>query len=87
MTFTLADAFNERKRTDAQINTWKNRLTQANRVTKYYKTKEIEGKKAFEPLPGSVKEYDRHYTVQECLKQLEVLIKKDNIKSLISLLS
>ncbi len=77
MTMTLGDAFNRRKKLEADIESWSNRLTQAGKDKREYVTKEIEGEQAFKPEPGTEKIVTRHYTVEECHQKLLELIRED----------
>lgn len=82
MQITLGDGFNHRKKLAADITSWTNRLAQAARDSRKYTTKEIEGKEAFEPEPGTEKLSERHYTIEECKSKLAELIEADRIMAL-----
>ncbi len=73
----LGDAFNQRKRISAEIQSWVNRLIQAGKDVRQYRTLTLEGEKAFVPEPGSEKTSQRHYTVEECHQRIEELTKQD----------
>lgn len=82
MGMTLGDAFNSRKKLDADIQTWINRLTQAGREHRSYVTKNIEGDNAYAPEAGTEKISLRHYTINECQQKLKELIEEDKILAL-----
>jgi hypothetical protein len=77
MGMTLGDAFNRRKKLDADIQSWINRLTQAARDHREYVTKNLEGPDAYKPEPGTEKIVPRHYTIEECQRKLQELISED----------
>jgi hypothetical protein len=77
MPMTLGDAFSRRKQIQAEIDTWINRLQLAGKETTTYQTKEIEGENKFEAIPGTKKEYERNYTIEECKDQINQLIEED----------
>ena len=77
MTLTLGDAFNQRKKVGAELEKWINRLSQSGMNRKEFFTKTINGKDAFKPEPGSLKESHRHYTIQECQEKIQQLIQDD----------
>ncbi|MFW9998153.1 MAG: hypothetical protein ACFFD4_39290 [Candidatus Odinarchaeota archaeon] len=72
----LGNAFARRKQLDAEINNWINRLAYANRDSKNYRTEDI-SKESFVPVLGTMKEYKRTYTIEECKQKVEELIKED----------
>lgn len=74
---TLGDAFNRRKKLDSDIAIWLQRLGQAGVDRREYRTKSIEGNDAFVPEPGSEKITKRVYTIEECKKKLQELLKED----------
>ena len=74
---TLGDGFNRRKKLAADLETWINRLTAAGRTRRTFRTKDIEGSKAFEPEPGSEKITTRHYTIEECRERIEEALAED----------
>jgi hypothetical protein len=74
---TLGDAFSRRKQIEAGIQTWINRLKLAGRDTISFQTKKIEGDDKFKPIPGTKKDYDRNYTIEECRKRIQELIEED----------
>ncbi len=85
---TLGDGFARRKQIDAEIQTWINRLTLAGRDQYQYHTKSIgvveEGDdknedrgEPFKPIPGTKKQYERNYSIEECQENIERLIKED----------
>ena len=55
MRMTLGDAFNRRKKLDADLTSWTNRLKAAGHTKRTYRCKTIEGTSAFVPEPGSEK--------------------------------
>lgn len=77
MGMTLGDAFNRRKKLDADIQSWINRLAQSGKDTREYTTKTIEGADSFVPEPGTEKITTRHYTIEECQQKLSELIEED----------
>lgn len=77
MGMTLGDAFTQRKKLDASITSWTNRLGQAGQDHRSYFAKKIEGEGAFQPEPGSEKISQRHYTIEECRRKLDELIAED----------
>lgn len=77
MNLTLGDAFSRRKQVESEITNWNNRLAIAGRISTIFKTKKIVGNEKFEPLPGSIQKYDRHYTIEECRTNLDKLIAED----------
>jgi len=77
MVITLGDGFSLRKQIEAELNNWINRLNLAGRNTIRYQTKTIEGENKFDNIPGSKKEFNRTYTVEECKAKIEELIEKD----------
>ena len=77
MALTLGDAFSRRKQIESEIATWISRLQLAGSESTRFTTKEIEGNMKFEPVPGSIKTFIRHYTIQECIKTLQNLINED----------
>jgi len=74
---TLSDGFSLRKAISSELETWMNRLRLAGRKTNRYQTKEIEGDKKFIPIPGSMNEYPRNYTIEECNTKIKELIEQD----------
>jgi hypothetical protein len=78
MTMNLGDGFARRKQIDAEIEKWNNRLAISGRISKRYRTKSIKGDK-YDKIPGTLKEYTRNYTIEECLEKLNELIKEDRV--------
>ncbi|HME53381.1 MAG TPA: hypothetical protein VKM55_14250 [Candidatus Lokiarchaeia archaeon] len=76
----LGDAFIRRKQIATEIQTWTNRLQLAGKDTTQYYTKSIETP-PYEPIPGTIKEYKRTYTIEECRAKLDTLIKEDLVLS------
>jgi hypothetical protein len=74
---TLGDAFNRRKKIAANLQTWLNRLREAGKDVRTYRTKAIEGPDAFQPEPGTEKVSGRHYTIEECQSQISELTRQD----------
>lgn len=74
---TLGDAFNRRKKLGADLETWIHRLSQAGAERRVFRTRAIEGDKAFEPEPGSEKRSHRHYTITECRERIEQILDED----------
>ena len=74
---TLGDGFSRRKQISAELETWINRLRMAGRDTIKFQTKKIEGENRFKPIPGSKKDFIRTYTIEECRKKIQELIKED----------
>ncbi|MBD3255690.1 MAG: hypothetical protein GF383_11405 [Candidatus Lokiarchaeota archaeon] len=77
MPLTLGDAFSRRKQIESQLENWFNRLSLAGRDTIQFQTKNIEGSDQFKPIPGSTKEYQRTYTIEECREKIDKLIEED----------
>lgn len=77
MGMSLGDAFNRRKKLDADIKNWTARLAQAGQDSREYFTKQIEGSNAFLPDPATEKISTRHYTIEECQQKLKQLIAED----------
>lgn len=77
MVITLSDGFSLRKAIASELETWMNRLRLAGRKTNRYQTKEIQGDKKFQPIPGTQNEYPRHYTIPECNEKIKELIEED----------
>ena len=77
VTLTLGDAFSRRKQIESELQNWTNRLKLAGTDTKRYETKAIDGADKFKPIPGTNKDYERNYTIEECRKKIEELIKED----------
>lgn len=85
---TIGDGFGRRKQITAEIQTWTNRLQLAGRDTRRYHTRSIgvveEGDardedrgEAFKPLPGTKKNFQRNYTIEECQTNIQQLIAED----------
>lgn len=74
---TLGDAFNRRKKLAGDIEAWTNRLKSSGHTKRTYRSKEIDGKHAFTPEPGSEKTTTRHYTIEECRERLREAIAED----------
>jgi len=74
---TLGDGFSRRKQVSSELDTWINRLRLAGRDSIRYQTEQIEGENKFKPIPGSVKDYKRNYTIQECNEKIQQLIEED----------
>ena len=72
----LGDAFIRRKQIATEIQTWTARLQLAGRDTKQYYTKSIESP-PYDPTPGTIKDFKRTYTIEECRTKLDGLIKED----------
>ena len=72
----LGDAFIRRKQITSEIQTWTSRLQFAGKDAKQYCTKTIDAP-PYEPIPGTIKEYNRTYTIEECRIKLDALIKED----------
>jgi hypothetical protein len=77
MALGLGDAFNRRKKLGADLQTWINRLSQAGAERREFRTKAIEGPKAFQPEPGSEKRTHRHYTIEECHERIQAILTED----------
>lgn len=82
MRMTLGDAFNRRKKLQADIEAWTNRLKSSGNTKRTYRCKTIEGNGAFTPEPGSEKTTSRHYTVEECRDKLREILEEDRILAL-----
>jgi hypothetical protein len=82
MRMTLGDAFNRRKKLDADLTSWTNRLKAAGATKRSFRCKAIEGAAAFEPEPGSEKTTSRHYTVEECREKIRELLEEDRVLAL-----
>lgn len=77
MPITLGDGFSRRKQIETEIKTWVSRLNLAGMDTVNYQTKKIDGEDKFKPVPGTKKDYLRNYTIEECRKKIDDLIKED----------
>ncbi len=77
MTMTLGDGFSRRKQISSELDTWINRLRLAGRDSVKYQTKKIEGDGSFMPIPGSIKDFKRSYTIEECNEKINSLIEED----------
>ncbi len=75
----LGNAFARRKQLNAEISTWTNRLSLSGKNTKQYRTLDISEGKNFKPIPGTIKEYNRNYSIEECRDKLNVLIEEDKL--------
>ncbi len=73
----LGDGFARRKQIDSEIENWINRLSLAGKDTRTFTTRQIEGEKKFEIIPGSEKTFNRTYSIEECRKKIEDLINED----------
>ncbi len=73
----LGDAFSRRKQIDSEIDNWITRLSLAGKDTRTFTTRQIEGDKKFEVIPGSEKTFTRNYTIEECRKKIQELIEED----------
>lgn len=82
MRMTLGDAFNRRKKLDADLTSWTNRLKQAGATKRTFRCKAIEGADAFVPEPGSEKTTTRHYTVEECREKIRQILDEDRVLAL-----
>ena len=82
MRMTLGDAFNRRKKLDADLASWTNRLKAAGVTRRTYRCKAIEGAQAFTPEPGSEKTTSRHYTVEECREKMREILEEDRVLAL-----
>ena len=72
----LSNAFARRKQIDSEIGTWLGRLRLAGKDSRQYRTESIETE-PYDPIPGTVKEYNRNYTIDECREKLDELITED----------
>jgi hypothetical protein len=79
---TLGDAFNRRKKLQADLGAWTNRLKVSGSTRRSYRTKAIEGGDAFTPEPGSEKTTTRHYTVEECRDRIRAILEEDRALAL-----
>ncbi len=77
VSLTLGDGFSRRKQIESELENWINRLKLAGRTVISYQTKSIEGGKNFQAVPGTKKEYDRTYTIEECQQKIKELIEED----------
>lgn len=77
MSFTLGDAFSRRKQIESELENWINRLRYTGRTSVSYQTKAIEGAEKFIPIPGSKKEFNRSYTIEECQAKIKELLEED----------
>lgn len=82
MRMTLGDAFNRRKKLDADLTSWTNRLKGAGTTKRTFRAKTIDGANAFVPEPGSEKTTVRHYTVEECREKIREILDEDRILAL-----
>ncbi len=72
----LGDGFNRRKQIASEIEKWISRLSLAGKNTVIFQTKSINEKELI-PIPGTKREYLRHYSIEECRTNIEALIKED----------
>jgi len=77
MTMTLSDAFNRRKKIEADLATWIQRLSGAGKERRELVTRNVEGDGAFVPEPGSEKAVKRSYTIEECRTRIADLLTED----------
>jgi hypothetical protein len=77
MNLTLGDAFNRRKKLQADLAAWVGRLQSAGAIRRSYRTKAIEGASAFVAEPGSEKTSTRHYTVEEARARIAEILAED----------
>jgi hypothetical protein len=74
---TLGDAFNRRKKLQADLAAWIGRLQAAGAVRRSFRTLALEGANAFVPEPGTEKSSTRHYTIEECRAKIDAIIAED----------
>ena len=76
LVMSLGDGFAKRKKIQAEIQTWINRLRLAGKEELSYTVKDIQEKvdKAF---PGTKKEFNRSYTIEECRNKIKSLLEED----------
>jgi hypothetical protein len=74
---TLGDAFNRRKKLDADLQTWIARLGYAGAERRTYRTSALDGDGAYRPDPGTEKGTTRQYTVQECRDKIAEIVDED----------
>jgi len=84
---TVGDAFNRRKKLEADLQTWIGRLQAAGAVRRSFRTQAIEvveggAADAFVPDVGSEKNSTRHYTVDECRAQIAEIVAEDRTLAL-----
>lgn len=77
MNMTLSDGFNRRKKIEADLTTWIQRLSNAGKDRRELVTKSIEGEGAFVPEAGSEKITKRTYTIEECRTRISDLLSED----------
>jgi hypothetical protein len=82
MNLTLGDAFNRRKKLEADLAAWTGRLQSAGATRRSFRTKAIDGANAFATEPGSEKSSTRHYTVEECREKIRALLEEDRTLAL-----
>ena len=82
MSMNLGDAFNRRKKLSSDLAAWTNRLKSSGVTRRTYRTKVIEGDRAFAPEPGSEKSTMRHYTVEECRAKIKEIVDEDLVLAL-----
>ena len=82
MKMTLGDGFNRRKKLQADLLAWTNRLKVSGGTKRTYRTRAIEGASAFTPEPGSEKTTARHYTVEECRDRIRAILDEDRALAL-----
>ncbi len=73
----LGDAFARRKQVGSEIENWVSRLSLAGKDTRIFTTRQIEGAKEFEVIPGSQKTFTRNYSIEECREKIQELIDED----------
>jgi hypothetical protein len=74
---TLGDAFNRRKKLNADLQTWTGRLSLAGAERRTYRTSVLEGDNAYRPDPGTEKASTRQYTLQECRDKIAEILEED----------
>jgi hypothetical protein len=74
---TLGDAFNRRKKLQADLAAWIGRLQAAGAVRRTFRTLALEGPNAFVAEPGTEKKSTRHYTIEEARTKIEAIIAED----------
>ncbi len=77
MSMTLSDGFNRRKKIEADLATWMQRLAASGKDRRELTTKSIDGDGAFVPEPGSEKLTKRTYTIEECRARIGELLAED----------
>lgn len=72
----LGDGFSRRKQIQTLFSVWLNRLTLSGREEVRFTSTEL-GDSEDKAIAGSLKKFGRNFTIEECLRKLEELLKED----------